>query len=188
MPEQAEAGVWLRLDSSDGFRPDLNSGSFFADSDGSFWVGAANDIVHYSPPADLVAPQAAPQLFISAFSWDGAVPKLAEAWDGVPHGSKAVAHVGSLQFDRRSALKLRYRILPEQHDWRESKDLTMVRHGPPSFHGAHTGMADLAMALGIRHGLFNAHRGWVSDAAQAASGGSRDAAGTRRCPGSGIVS
>jgi tRNA A-37 threonylcarbamoyl transferase component Bud32 len=34
-----------------------------------------------------------------------------------------VAHIGSLQFDRRNALRLRYRILPEQSSWRESSSL-----------------------------------------------------------------
>jgi ligand-binding sensor domain-containing protein/tRNA A-37 threonylcarbamoyl transferase component Bud32 len=125
-PEQAENGHWLRLDLSDGLPTNgMNSGSVFADTDGSLWWGADNDLAHYSPPADLVAPAFAPRVFVSAFSWDGGAPRLAESLDGVPHGSKVVAHIGSLQFDRRNALEVRYRLLPEQSGWRESKSLDL---------------------------------------------------------------
>jgi tRNA A-37 threonylcarbamoyl transferase component Bud32 len=122
----AEAGTWLKLDQSDGLPANgMNSGGVFADDDGSMWWGADNDIAHFLPPPDLVAPQTAPQVFLSAFSWDGGMPRMAEAVTGLPHGSKVVAHIGSLQFDRRSALRIRYRILPQQPDWRESGSLDL---------------------------------------------------------------
>ena len=56
-----EAGQWLQLDQSDGFPAnDMNSGSFFADDDGSLWWGADNDLAHYTPPPDLVHPPLRP--------------------------------------------------------------------------------------------------------------------------------
>jgi tRNA A-37 threonylcarbamoyl transferase component Bud32 len=123
---EAEAGKWLPLDQSDGFPANgMNSGSVFVDNDGSLWWGADNDLAHYMPPADLVAPQFSPQIFVSALSWDGQPPRLAEAVADLPHGSKVVAHIGSLQFDRRNALRLRYRILPGQPSWRESATLDL---------------------------------------------------------------
>ncbi len=125
-PAQAEAGHWLRLDQSDGFPAnDMNSGSVFMDTDGSLWWGADNDLAHYSPPADLVTPASAPNLFLSAFSWNGAPPRMADAVESLPHASRAIAHMGSLQFDRRNGLRLRYRILPEQKDWRETASLDL---------------------------------------------------------------
>jgi tRNA A-37 threonylcarbamoyl transferase component Bud32 len=45
--------------------------------------------------------------------------------DALPHGAKIVAHIGSLQFDRRNALRVRYRVLPEQSGWRESTSLDL---------------------------------------------------------------
>ncbi len=124
---EAEAAQWLRLDKSDGFPAnDMNAGSFFVDKDGSFWWGTDNDLAHYSPPPDLVSPGFAPEIFVSAFSWEGQAPRLAEAVRSVPHGAGIVAHVGSLQFDRRSALKLRYRLLPEQTKWQETKNLDLA--------------------------------------------------------------
>jgi serine/threonine-protein kinase len=123
---EAEAGEWLQLDQSDGFPANgMNTGSTFVDNDGSVWWGADNDLAHYLPPSDLVAPQFSPRIFVSALSWDGQAPRLAEAIAAMPHGSKVVAHIGSLQFDRRNALRLRYRILPNQSSWRESGTLDL---------------------------------------------------------------
>jgi ligand-binding sensor domain-containing protein/tRNA A-37 threonylcarbamoyl transferase component Bud32 len=123
-PAQAEAGNWLYLDRLDGLPGEgVNSGSYFADADGSVWMGADLSIVHYQPPADLLSPAAAPLIAATAVSWDGQTPKLSEAVDGVPPGRHAVAHIGSLQFDRRNALRVRYRILPDQPAWRESSSL-----------------------------------------------------------------
>ena len=123
-PVQAEAGQWLKLDQSDGLPAnDMNSGSVFVDDDGSLWWGADNDVAHYTPPPDLVHPKSAPQVFVSAFSWDNRPPRLAEAVANIPHGADITVHLGSLQFDRRNALRIRYRLLPGQPDWRESGKL-----------------------------------------------------------------
>jgi tRNA A-37 threonylcarbamoyl transferase component Bud32 len=136
-PAEAAAGKWLYLDQSDGLSGEgVNSGSYFADSDGSVWMGIDVSIFHYLPPSDLLTPQFAPQIFLSSFSWDGAAPKIAEGVAGLPHGSKVVAHIGSLQFDRRNALRLRFRLLPEQSSWRESSSLDLPLGSPSS--GAHT--------------------------------------------------
>jgi tRNA A-37 threonylcarbamoyl transferase component Bud32 len=133
----AEAGKWLQRDQSDGFPANgMNSGSVLVDDDGSLWWGADNDLAHYLPPSDLVAPRFSPQIFVSAFSWDGQSPRLAEAVDAMPHGSKLTAHIGSLQFDRRNNLRLRYRILPEQPAWRASSSLDLPLGSLSS--GAHT--------------------------------------------------
>jgi len=134
---EAEAGEWLQLNLSDGFSANgMNTGSVYVDADGSLWWGADNDLAHYTPPPDLVTPRFSPQVFVSAFSWEGAPPRLAEAVGSSPHGSKLVAHIGSLQFDRRNALRVRYRVLPEESTWRESSSLDLPLGSLPS--GGHT--------------------------------------------------
>jgi tRNA A-37 threonylcarbamoyl transferase component Bud32/ligand-binding sensor domain-containing protein len=126
-PAEAEAGNWVKIDQLDGpLDGGANSGSFFADTDGSIWFSNENSIGHYTPRADLVTPKFAPQIFLSAFSWENQPPKLAEAVGDMPHGSKIIAHIGSLQFDRRNALRLRYRLLPEQTSWRETANLDLA--------------------------------------------------------------
>ena len=135
-PGEAEAGTWLQIDQSDGLPVnDINSGSAFADDDGSMWWGADNDLAHVIQPADLVTPRFAPQVFVSAFTWDG-TPRLADGIDALPRGSNITAHIGSLQFDRRNALRLRYRLLPAQTAWRETSsfDLPLGKLGA----GRHT--------------------------------------------------
>jgi ligand-binding sensor domain-containing protein len=87
-PAEAEAANWLQLDRSDGLPANgMNSGSVFVDTDGSLWWGADNDLAHYVPPADLVTPAFAPQVFVSALSWEGQAPKFAQMVQGVPHGA-----------------------------------------------------------------------------------------------------
>ncbi len=103
----------------------MNSGSVLADPDGSLWWGSDNYLAHFQPPADLVEPRFSPQVFVSAFSWDGAPPRLAESLDSLPRGSNVVAHVGSLQLERRNAFRLRYRIAPDQPSWRETASLDL---------------------------------------------------------------
>jgi tRNA A-37 threonylcarbamoyl transferase component Bud32 len=123
-PASAEAGNWLYLDPSDGLpAAGVNNGAFLADSDGSVWWGADNTISHYTPPSDLIHPKFAPKVWVSAFSLNGGGAKLAESLDKIPNGAKTVAHIGSLQFERRNSLRLRYRVLPEQTNWTETRNL-----------------------------------------------------------------
>jgi tRNA A-37 threonylcarbamoyl transferase component Bud32/ligand-binding sensor domain-containing protein len=125
-PRQAENHEWLRLDQSDGFPAnDMNSGSVFVDTDGSLWWGADNDLAHYTPPPDLVAPANPPEIFVSAFSWQGGEPRLAITSGTLPRGAAIVAHIGSLQFERRNGLRLRYRVLPDRPSWRETASLDL---------------------------------------------------------------
>ena len=133
--EQLEAGRWMYLDRTDGLPGDgMNTGSFFADGDGSVWFGSDLNVVHYRPGEDLVNPAFAPEIFLSSWSWDGVEGRFADAGDGVPFGKHAVAQAASLQFDRRNAIRLRYRILPEQTAWTETASLRIplgaLRSGP----------------------------------------------------------
>jgi hypothetical protein len=123
---EAKRGMWVHLGDADGLPDvDTNQQSFFGDSDGSIWFGADRSLIHFYPPPDFVHPVKAPNLFISGFSWNGGAPQLAETVHQIPHGASVIAHIGSLQFDRRSLLRLRYRILPEQKSWRDERHLDL---------------------------------------------------------------
>jgi len=128
---QAENGVWLHLNQIDGLMNlNANRRSFFSDSDGSVWWAADTSIVHFSPPPDLVHPAGPPPVFLSGFSVNGGAARLAEASREFPHGSRLMAHVGSLQFERRNAVRIRYRLLPEQKEWRDSRVLDLDLNTP----------------------------------------------------------
>jgi len=125
--EQARQGQWLHLDRRDGLpSTDSNTRSFFQDSDGSIWFGAGATVTHLFPPDDLVHPGFAPSIFISGFSWNGGEFQMANLVDNVEHDANIIAHIGSLQFDRRNALRLRYRLLPERTSWISEHNLDIA--------------------------------------------------------------
>ena len=134
--EQARQGRWLYLNRKDGFAAvDTNQRAFFEDSDGSVWFGMSTTIVHLLPPDDLAHPNYAPSVFLSGFSWKSTF-HTADTGDSIEHGENLIANIGSLQFDRRNALRIRYRLLPDQANWRESKTLDLLLGALPS--GEHT--------------------------------------------------
>jgi tRNA A-37 threonylcarbamoyl transferase component Bud32/ligand-binding sensor domain-containing protein len=135
--EAAEAGDWLRLDEQDGIpAPGGNEHAFFSDPDGSIWFGSNATITHFSPAEDFATYFPPPSLFISGFSVGKSSPALAETITTVPHSKDIVAHIGSLQFDRRNALNLRYRLLPEQTAWQLERDFDI--HFDKLSWGSHT--------------------------------------------------
>ena len=120
-PQAAAKSEWLHLGMDDGIpAPGGNQNSFSNDNDGSVWFASNNTIVHFHPPDDFATSFPAPAVFVSGFTVPGAAPVLAENLSGVPHGRELVAHIGSLQFDRRNALRFRYRLLPGEAAWKET--------------------------------------------------------------------
>jgi ligand-binding sensor domain-containing protein/predicted Ser/Thr protein kinase len=125
-PEQARQGQWLYLNRLDGIAGiDANRTSFFSDPDGSVWFGLDDSINHLYPPADFLHPSYTPSIFISGFSWNGGEFQMADMVSSIDNRATLTAHIGSLQFDRRNALCLRYRLLPEQSKWIETKSLDL---------------------------------------------------------------
>jgi hypothetical protein len=125
-PEQAKNGQWLRLDREDGLpETNANIGAFASDSDGSVWFGITNSIVHVYPSPDFIHPRFTPSAFVSSFSANDGDPQIADDRMSIAHGSEVTAHIGSLQFDRRNALRIRYRLLPEQASWTNGRDLDL---------------------------------------------------------------
>lgn len=125
-PEKAAAGEWVRLEEADGLVYDSgNQQSFYSDPDGSVWFATGNAIVHFSPPPDFLQSATVPDVHVSGFSWDGGMAKLNETLAGIPHGSVITANLGSLYFDHRSDLRVRYRLLPEQKDWKEGRQMEL---------------------------------------------------------------
>jgi tRNA A-37 threonylcarbamoyl transferase component Bud32 len=82
-----------------------------------------NSVIHLFPSDDLVHPHYSPSVFVSGFSWNNGPFQMANLVDKIEHGADIIAHIGSLQFDRRNALRLRYRLLPEQTTWTPERNL-----------------------------------------------------------------
>ena len=125
-PGKAAAGSWVRIEEADGLVYDSgNQQSFFSDPDGSVWFAAGNAIVHFAPTQDFLQSATVPEVRVSGFSWDGGSPKMSETLGAIPHGAVITANLGSLYFDHRSDLRVRYRLLPEQKDWKEDRKLEL---------------------------------------------------------------
>jgi tRNA A-37 threonylcarbamoyl transferase component Bud32/ligand-binding sensor domain-containing protein len=124
--EQARAGDWLRLGAEDGI-PSRGGGrgSFYNDRDGSVWYTSSKSIIHFSPPDDFLTSFPVPKVFYSGYTLGPNAPAFADATAPLRHGEDLVLHLGSLQFERRNALRLRWRLLPEQSNWQASNDLDL---------------------------------------------------------------
>ena len=61
---------------------------------------------------------------------------MADSVREIKSGTNVVAHIGSLQFDRRNALRMRYRLLLEQSTWITQRELDI--HLGKLHSGAHT--------------------------------------------------
>lgn len=126
LPSDAENNMWIHLNELDGLEGiDMSQQAFYSDPDGSVWWVSSDAVQHFSPSPDFAHPTFTPDVFVSGISWNGTPAKLAESITNVPRGSTITAHIGSLQFDRRNALRLRYRMLPEQSLWQESRNLDL---------------------------------------------------------------
>jgi hypothetical protein len=130
--EGARNPNWLRLDQQDGVTPTLGrSHSFLRAQDGSAWFATSVEITHFSPPEGFATRFPQPSVFVSGFTLGQGAPILAGAVGPAPRNSEVVAHIGSLQFDRRSGLHFRYRLLPSHTAWTDAAgpDLHLGRLG-----------------------------------------------------------
>jgi hypothetical protein len=116
--QQARQGKWIHLGSIDGLHAiNSNRDSSFEDGDGSLWFGADYDVTHFFVPDDLVHPSIAPSVAITGFSSNDHPLRIDEEMTSFPSNSVVTAHLGSLQFDRRQSLHMRYRLLPGDGVW-----------------------------------------------------------------------
>lgn len=124
----ARDGKWIRLDAQDGIPvPGGNQNSFYTSPDGSIWFASGNTVVHFSPASSFATAFAPPAVFVSGFSTSAAHSDLQSAGaDKFPYSDEITAHIGCLQFDRRNAIRLRWRILPGEHAWQEAKGFDLV--------------------------------------------------------------
>jgi signal transduction histidine kinase/ligand-binding sensor domain-containing protein/ActR/RegA family two-component response regulator len=87
-------GAWVRLSTRDGLLWDeTNHGAFFADDDGTVWIGAPIGLTHVLDPEQLLAPRQIRPLLL-----------------GASYGSHGVAPAATLPFRNAAALVLRFGV------------------------------------------------------------------------------
>jgi tRNA A-37 threonylcarbamoyl transferase component Bud32 len=145
--DRAKTLNWLRLDQQDGVTPTLNRAhSFLLAQDGTTWFATSVEITHLSPPEGFATRFPQPPVFVSGLTLGQGTPLLADAVGPVPRNSEVVAQIGSLQFDRRSNLHLRYRLLPDHAAWTDTGSFDL-RLGRLSW-GHHTLQVQAQLATG----------------------------------------
>jgi ligand-binding sensor domain-containing protein len=124
--DAAKSSNWVRLDSQDGVAPTLNrSHSFLEAPDGSVWFATTTGITHILPPQGFASSFPPPSVFIAGLSIGQGADSPADTIGPIPRKADVVAHLGSLQFDRRNALHIRYRLLPRQTAWTPASNLNL---------------------------------------------------------------
>ncbi|HKT46304.1 MAG TPA: serine/threonine-protein kinase [Candidatus Acidoferrales bacterium] len=130
-PDKAAAGEWRSLRELDGLPAvSTNQQSFYSDPDGSVWFAADNTITHFRVPQNFLQTAATPELSLTGFSWDGGPAALVESLGGIPHSAAVTARIGSLFFDERSDLQMRYRLVPDQKYWKEINSFDLALGKP----------------------------------------------------------
>ena len=132
--DSARNGQWIRLDHADWTGSNAITDSpndVQAIADGSVWLSSESGMAHFTPPDDFATNFPAPPVFVAGLSAGGAQATLADATGAIPRGAALTAHIGMLQFDRRNAIHVRYRVLPEQASWTFANgfDLALGRLG-----------------------------------------------------------
>jgi signal transduction histidine kinase/streptogramin lyase len=108
-------GLWTRLSSRDGLLWDeTNHGAFFADADGSVWIGTPVGLTHVLKPAGLLAPRSmSPQLLPARYG-DRAVASNALRYE---RGTPLNVAFGVSGNSAGHPVHFRYRLKPLDSDW-----------------------------------------------------------------------
>jgi hypothetical protein len=145
--EDARSDEWIQLDERDGLPPTEVTGHPFAtDEDNSVWIGTISGISHFSPPEGFATRFPAPPVFLAGFSLGEGHEILSDAVGDIPRNTDLLAHFGSLQFDRRNALRIRYRLLPQRESWTETSSFDLALGVLPW--GRHTLQVQAKLATG----------------------------------------
>jgi signal transduction histidine kinase/ActR/RegA family two-component response regulator/streptogramin lyase len=111
---------WRHYDQQDGLIwDDCDGSSFFADSDGSVWIGTSGGLSHFRPSASP-APEYAPRVEVTQAQVGGRFIDLSRPI-AVPHGHvPLVASFTALTFVHESDVRFRYRLQGFEEDWVET--------------------------------------------------------------------
>ncbi|GGA02671.1 two-component regulator propeller domain-containing protein [Dyella caseinilytica] len=126
---------WTRLDMRDGLLWDeTNHGAFYADEDGSVWIGTPIGLSHLLKPEELLAPRQIHPRLVSAqygtHELDGQGPQV-----DFSSGSALVLRFAVLGNSSGSPVRFRYRLSDIDSDWVEasSRELRYASLPPGSY-------------------------------------------------------
>jgi signal transduction histidine kinase/ligand-binding sensor domain-containing protein len=108
-------GTWTRLSSRDGLLWDeTNHGAFFADADGSVWMGTPIGLTHVLKPTDLLAPRVMDPRLLPARYGEHPVTSEPLPYEG---GAPLQVAFGVAGNSAGHPVHFRYRLSPLDRDW-----------------------------------------------------------------------
>lgn len=112
---------WRHVTEKDGLTwNDCNEGSFFADDDGSVWIGTSNGLSHLLHPEELFEQRELRIITVDAMLGDARVPVAGSssfAWAGEPFR----VHLVTSAIGDQSSIIYRYRLAGLERNWAASK-------------------------------------------------------------------
>ena len=117
-----EHGAWRHYSRSDGLIwDDCNTNAFFADADGSLWIGTSRGLSRYRPAA-AAPPNVPPTVVVTAVKAGGKFLYPAALAD-IPYAENSVqVRFAALTFVQESAVRFRYRLVSATREWEETAD------------------------------------------------------------------
>ncbi len=97
---------------------DINARTFYADADGSVWIGTSGGVSHFTGTGDQLEGLPAPMFVKATYG----TAELLKAQPSAIRWSRAALDVqlASLAFQRSGAIKFRYRLIGLEKDWTET--------------------------------------------------------------------
>jgi diguanylate cyclase (GGDEF)-like protein len=120
--------TWQYFDRAQGLVwNDCNDNSFYADSDGSVWLGTSRGLAHFRPRATPL-PKPSPRVVITAASWGSHLLAGGPVAPVYPYEAQPlVISFAALSYHNPAAVKFRYRLAGLDPNWVET-DAHEVRY------------------------------------------------------------
>jgi len=114
--------MWRHYSHSDGLIwDDCNTNAFFADVDGSLWIGTSRGLSRYRPAA-VAPPNVPPTVVVTSVKAGGKLMDLNSLSD-VPHDQNSLqVRFAALTFVQESAVLFRYRLVNMTREWEDTAE------------------------------------------------------------------
>ncbi len=146
-----EHGAWRHFSRSDGLIwDDCNTNAFFADADGSLWIGTSRGLSRYQPAA-VTSPNSPPTVVITSMKAGRKSLDLAALAD-IPYAENSLqVRFAALTFTQESAVRFRYRLVNSTSEWEETAEREL------NFPNLSAGLYTLEVEARNAQGLWSAY-------------------------------
>lgn len=117
---------WKLITQRDGLiSNDTNEGAFFADTDGSVWLGANGGLAHVFRPSDFFKKRNLEVRLTSAWLGDKPLSTIGGRNRWRWHNSPLNISFSSPNYNREGSLRFRYRLIGLEQNWNKTSDYSL---------------------------------------------------------------